>query len=314
MPGRRANAVSSSGEASARRDAPEQLGGGQSAAGISARSVVPAPGGTVEHEPPAERLDAVGEPAQAGAALRRRAADAVVAHLDQRVPVRALDADGHHGRARVLGDVGQRLGDHVVGGGLDRAGQPVVELDESSTGSGARVGERLDGGLEPALGQHRGVDAARELAQLLQRVASAPRPRARGRRRPGCRRAASRSISASETSRCCAPSCRLRSSRRRSASPACDDAGARRGELRARLARWPAPGRPARRSPRSAARRPAANGSRLDAGDDHRAPQPPVEEDRRGDGRDGSRARAAARRARRRGPRSCRPAPARRCG
>ena len=36
----------------------------------------------------------------------------------------------------------------------------------------------------------------------------------------GCRRAASRSISASETSRCCAPSCRLRSSRRRSASPA----------------------------------------------------------------------------------------------
>ena len=72
--------------------------------------------------------------------------------------------------------------------------------------------------------EHGRMDAARELAQLLQRLAScslavvtSASAEEGSRRMPAWIR---RSCSASATSRCCAPSCRLRSSRRRSASPA----------------------------------------------------------------------------------------------
>ena len=104
-----------------------------------------------------------------------------------------------------------------------------------------------------------------------------------------------RSCSATATSRCWAPSCRLRSSRRRSASLACT--------MRARDAasfswrrRWRAPGRRARRSRDSRGSAPAAAALGRRVRGDQRAPQPAGEDDRRGDG-GGCQVRAGARRA-----------------
>jgi hypothetical protein len=100
----------------------------------------------------------------------RRGADTIVSYFDVRVSVNP--PDGHRGRVRVgvLGDVGQRLGDHEVGRGLDRLGQPLArDLDDLDRQRRAH-GERLDGGLQPAVGEHGRVDPAGELAQLLERT------------------------------------------------------------------------------------------------------------------------------------------------
>ena len=50
--------------------------------GITARTTVPPPARAVDLEPPVERRDPVGEPAQARARVGVGAADAVVADLD----------------------------------------------------------------------------------------------------------------------------------------------------------------------------------------------------------------------------------------
>ena len=84
----------------------------------------------------------------------------------------ASTGDVHGGRLglRVLGHVGERLGRDEVGGGLDgaaaswRPGTPLIR-----TGTGARVGERLQRRAEAAVAEERRVDAAREVAQLLHR-------------------------------------------------------------------------------------------------------------------------------------------------
>ena len=60
--------------------------------GISARSVVPRPGRARHGQLPAERLDAVGQPAQTGAAVGLRTADAVVGTSTTSVAV-ARDVD-----------------------------------------------------------------------------------------------------------------------------------------------------------------------------------------------------------------------------
>ena len=95
----------------------------------------------------------------------------------------------------------------------------------SRTGTGAPRGERLERDREAVAADDRRVEAAGDVAQLVERRArsrsracSSRAARAR-RRRPAAPPAApARSDSA--TSRCCAPSCRLRSSRWRSCWPA----------------------------------------------------------------------------------------------
>ena len=52
-------------------------------------------------------------------------------------------------------------------------GEPLVELDRDRHGQRAPVGERRERGAEPAVGEHRRVDPAREVAQLLERLADA---------------------------------------------------------------------------------------------------------------------------------------------
>jgi hypothetical protein len=59
---------------------------------------------------PVERLDAVGQAAQAAAERLVGAADAVVGDIDPQLPALAPDVDRGGRRPRVLGDVGERLG------------------------------------------------------------------------------------------------------------------------------------------------------------------------------------------------------------
>ena len=103
---------------------------------------------------------------QPGAALAVRAAAAVVLDVDLDDVAVEPEADGGGRRLRVARDVRERLGDRVVERRLDRGvqalGQPVVQLD----GHRAARDQRLHGRDQPAHGEQRGMDPARELAQL----------------------------------------------------------------------------------------------------------------------------------------------------
>src|SRR5690242_12910985 len=81
--------------------------------------------GTVERETTVEGADAIGEPAQPGAAPGIRAADSVVLDLEREARGVAFDADHGAARVRVLRDVGKRLRDDEVGRRLDVSGQPT---------------------------------------------------------------------------------------------------------------------------------------------------------------------------------------------
>ena len=154
-----------------------------------------------------------------------RAADPVVGDLDDRAAVGPLHADAHRARLGVLGDVGQRLRDDVVGGGLDAVGEPLGQADVELERQPRAVGELLERGAQAALGEDAGVDALGELAQLAERVGErrARLRRAAAARRPGrasSRESASPSVIAIDTSRCWVPSWRSRSIRRRSSCAA----------------------------------------------------------------------------------------------
>ena len=67
----------------------------------------------------------------------------------------------------MLGDVGERLGGDVVGGRLDRRRQPLVESHVDVDRDVGTTRECSECRPEPGLGEDRGVDAARDLAQLV---------------------------------------------------------------------------------------------------------------------------------------------------
>ena len=97
-----------------------------------------------------------------------------------------LDVDAAR-RPGVAGDVREALGDDEVGGGLDRAGKRSSGTPRIEAGTVLRLARPAQGRVEAALGQHRRVDAAGELAQLgrrLAQVGASPRRAARG-PRPG---------------------------------------------------------------------------------------------------------------------------------
>ena len=136
--------------------------------------------------------------------------------------VDALDAHPRRVRAGVLDDVGERLGDGVVRRRLDRLGQALGQADVERDRERRPGREHLERRLETALREDGRVDPLRELAQLGRSPARAPRELLEQRsasagdvRSFDC---ATRSPSARATSRCCAPSWRLRSIRRRSVS------------------------------------------------------------------------------------------------
>jgi hypothetical protein len=105
-----------------------------------------AAGGTAGHtQLAAERLDPIGEAAQARTAARVGSADAVVGDLHIQPPVRVRDIDAHGGRAGVLDDVRERLCDEVVGGGPSRranvgeAQRSRIEIDLNTIGLSGRL-------------------------------------------------------------------------------------------------------------------------------------------------------------------------------
>ena len=149
--------------------------------------------------------------------------DAVVANVDAKRAFACGHRDLHDRGAGVLGRVRERLRDDVVGRHLDRLRQAAVGATSSSTRNRRAARERLQRRLEPALGEDRRMDPERDLAEVVERVrepvddvGQLARDAARAPRAAfAC---AARSSSASETSCCCAPSCRSRSIRRRVAS------------------------------------------------------------------------------------------------
>ena len=180
---------------------PRRRGGYPS--GIRARTRVPAPGGLSTSRLPVERLDAVGQAAQARAAGGVGPADAVVGDLDERAIRRGTrTATSTREASRVLGDVRERLGDDVVGGRLDlgRAGARRARR-RARPGRGARPASASSAGARPRSVRTAGWMPARELAQLLeargellarrleQRASAArDRPRARLRASRSCQR------------------------------------------------------------------------------------------------------------------------------
>jgi hypothetical protein len=70
----------------------------------------------------------------------------------------------------VLGHVGQRLAHHEVGGGLDHGREPLARHLGDRHDGRRPLDQRLDRPGQPGLGEHRGVDAAGQFAQLGQRL------------------------------------------------------------------------------------------------------------------------------------------------
>ena len=97
----------------------------------------------VEDDSAAQRLDAVLEADQAGAVAEVSPADAVVADCDTQDVVFGVgfdsDADGRG--VRVLGRVGQRLGDDIVARDLDRLGQPIPRVARLGAGAPLSLGD-----------------------------------------------------------------------------------------------------------------------------------------------------------------------------
>ena len=68
----------------------------------------------------------------------------------------------------MFGSVGQRLGDQEVGGDLDRLGEPSIGPDVQANRNGAAAGECFERRGQAAFDEDGRVDAAGELAQLVQ--------------------------------------------------------------------------------------------------------------------------------------------------
>ena len=117
----------------------------------------------------AQGLYAVAQPDETGAARRVRAADAVVPSRDVHDAISRGDVDVDARRLRVLGGVGDDLGDGVVGGDLDAVGDVIADIDVERDGYRRAARERPQGGTEPALGEDRRVDSSRDVAERLER-------------------------------------------------------------------------------------------------------------------------------------------------
>jgi hypothetical protein len=178
--------------------------------------VAPAPGRLWrEIRPPSASIRSLSL-SQARPVTEVRAAPPVVANPDLQDTIMG----GRHlgrGGISVLGDVGQRLGHCVVGGDLDRLGKLPLDLDIQGDGDGRAAGQRSERRPQPARGEPSRVQATRDLPRFLKH-ASHPGQRAfqllgpvRG--LPAAPPPAPLSCRPRVTSRCRAPSCRLRSIR-----------------------------------------------------------------------------------------------------
>ena len=190
--------------------------------GMVAATRVPPSDGLSIRSSAVEGGEPVRQPHEAAAA-GSGAADAVVADLGPRAcRSRSAPHLGVSG-ARVLGDVGQRLGDDEVGGRLDRGGSRStrhVDLDRHG-----RPRRQLgDDRVQPALGQDRGrMPWASSRSPTFARSAwssASLHQRGDGLLSRSSAWHASLSVMIVWTRPCWAPSCRSRTTRRRSSSVA----------------------------------------------------------------------------------------------
>ena len=211
--------------------------------------------GRAHPEPPAEGFHPVGETLQPGAPREVRAADTVVGDRDNDLVTAAPQADRHRRRVGVLGHVGQRLRRHEVRRELHRLGQPRPVVREHRRRHGARPASASSATSRPCSSAAGWIPLASSRSSSSDRASSSLAELTSCSASFGSRwisRRISESCSASVTSRCWAPSCRLRSIRRRSASAAATMA---RGKPAARRAA-PSPRRAARGSPADPGRHP----------------------------------------------------------
>ena len=121
-------------------------------------------GRAVQPQAAAECLGPVFEPDQAGAVAKVSAAAPVVADAQVQAAATGRGLDVGDGGACVLGGVGECLGDGVIGGSLDRVGQPPADQDVEVNRDGGSAGQRFEGRGQAAVGQDGGVQAAGDLA------------------------------------------------------------------------------------------------------------------------------------------------------
>src|SRR6478735_8362605 len=122
-----------------------------------------------DREAPAERLDAIRQPAQSGPGRGGSAAAPVAGDLDPQAARHALEPDLDARRVRVLDRVRDALGDDEVRARLDGLREALVRRADDPDRQRRAVGERPKRRRQPALGEDRRVQPAGELAQLLHR-------------------------------------------------------------------------------------------------------------------------------------------------
>src|SRR5690606_36986178 len=115
-----------------------------------------------------ERLDAVPEPCQPRPTGRIGTTETIIADLDAEPFTLARYRDVRFGCVAVLGDVGESFDHHKVGGPLDLFWLARRQVDIHADWNGRSTCDGRDRGVEPAIGQDRRVDAAHEVAKLLE--------------------------------------------------------------------------------------------------------------------------------------------------
>jgi hypothetical protein len=124
---------------------------------------VPAP----DRDGTAEGLDTIFQPDQARAPDRVGSPGPVVANAEAKDPVGRLGVDLYHRGIRVLGGIGEGLGDDVVRGDFNVLREPRFSPHIELDGNGAPARERLQRRAEASLGQDRRMDAARHFPQIV---------------------------------------------------------------------------------------------------------------------------------------------------
>ena len=211
--------------------------GGGRASGMCAPTVVGPPGGAVDDEHTAQACDAIAQSLEPVARREDGAAAAVVDDPDvehrRRVAERRPDAtalQGRRGRAGVLHDVREQLGDDEVDRardlGADRRVDGGIDL-HAAPAAALPAATRAERGREAAVLQERRRDARRR-ARAARRAPPWRAPGPRGRAAAAAsespasaRRSSAARSSCRRTRRCCGPSWMSRSRRRSAASSAC---------------------------------------------------------------------------------------------
>src|SRR5262245_49908307 len=82
-----------------------------------------------------------------------------------------LGVDAGDRSAGVLGGIGERLGDDIIGSDLDRRRETRLDFHVNLDGECGTASKHLERWSESSLRQDRWVDAARNLSELFQRLA-----------------------------------------------------------------------------------------------------------------------------------------------